>query len=172
MSRFEPAAGACRRQSADRLSGNESWQKEYSHGSAVALHAECRAYCAFFQIQSPKLPRVPALDSDEMEVIRRREAQASAKKAEQTRIQREQQAEFERTKIERWRNGENVGYLYNVPVMLRVRTFGADESVAGEIGRVETSRGAIGGAIVSTLAPIPTMREATELCIGSGLFHR
>jgi hypothetical protein len=119
-----------------------SWQKEYSHRSAVELQAECKAYCAFFRIQSPRLLRVPALDSDEMEVIRKREAQASAKKAEQTRIQREQQAEFERTKIERWRNGENVGYLYNVPVMLRVRTFGADESVAGEIGRVETSRGA------------------------------
>ena len=119
-----------------------SWKKECEHSAAISLQAECKGYCAFFRIKSPKLPRVPALDSEEMEQIRRREAQHAAKKAEETRKQREEQAEFERTKIERWRNGENVGYLYNVPVMLRIRTFGADESAQYAVGEVETSKGA------------------------------
>lgn len=119
-----------------------SWKKEYEHSAAISLQAECKAYCAFFRIKSPKLPRVPALDSEEMEQIRRREAQTAARKAEETRKQREEQAEFERTKIERWRNGENVGYLCNVPTMLRIRTFGADESAQYAVGEVETSKGA------------------------------
>lgn len=49
------------------------------------------------------------------------------------------------TVIAAWRNGDPSARLrntYNMPVMLRVRTFGADEEVAGEVGRVETSRGA------------------------------
>jgi len=44
-----------------------------------------------------------------------------------------------------WRAGDTNAILrnaYSLPVMLRVRTFGADESAAGEVGRVETSRGA------------------------------
>jgi hypothetical protein len=54
---------------------------------------------------------------------------------------REKSAEI----IEAWRQGDVNAHLrnaWNLPVMLRVRTFGADESVAGEVGRVETSRGA------------------------------
>jgi len=47
--------------------------------------------------------------------------------------------------IAAWRAGDTNAILrnaYSLPVMLRIRTFGADESVAGEVGRVETSRGA------------------------------
>jgi hypothetical protein len=47
--------------------------------------------------------------------------------------------------IAAWRAGDTNAVLrnaYTLPVMLRIRTFGADESVAGEVGRVETSRGA------------------------------
>jgi hypothetical protein len=119
-----------------------SWRKESEHESAIRLTAECKAYCKFFRISSPALPTVPALDSAEMESVRAREAKRAAKRAEETRLERERQAELERTKCERWRNGENVRYLYNVPVMLRIRTFGADESAQDAVGVVETSRGA------------------------------
>lgn len=118
-----------------------SWRKESSHGEAVTLLTEVKAYATFFKVKLPKLPTVPAINSRAMKAIREREAKSAAKKAEETRLQRERQAEFERTKVERWRNGENVGSLWNIPVMLRIRTFGADESAAGEVGRVETSLG-------------------------------
>jgi hypothetical protein len=108
-----------------------SWSKQGSHTDAVNLLAEVKAYGKFFRLRLPKLPSVPALDSKEMAAIREREAKRAAIKAEETRKQREEQARFEQEKAERWRNGENVGYLYNVPCMLRV---------SGE--DVETSRGA------------------------------
>ena len=54
--------------------------------------------------------------------------------------------EWEATKTEKiaaWKRGENVTLRlgYSEPALLRVRTFGADESVAGLVGRVETSQG-------------------------------
>jgi hypothetical protein len=59
--------------------------------------------------------------------------------------QREQE-EWGRTKVEKiaaWKRGEDVRLRldYSEPALLRVRTFGADESVAGAVGRVETSLG-------------------------------
>ena len=57
--------------------------------------------------------------------------------------QRERE-EWDRTKVEKiagWKRGENVRLQmqYSEPALLRVRTFGADEDVAGLVGRVETS---------------------------------
>jgi hypothetical protein len=57
--------------------------------------------------------------------------------------QRERE-EWEATKVEKiaaWKRGENVRLQlqYSEPALLRVRTFGADEDVAGLVGRVETS---------------------------------
>ena len=59
--------------------------------------------------------------------------------------QRERE-EWEATKTEKiaaWKRGENVPLRlsYSESALLRVRTFGADESVAGLVGRVETSQG-------------------------------
>lgn len=119
-----------------------SWTKEYRHREAVVLVQEVRDYAKFFKVKLPKLPAVPAIDSQEMAAIKERESKSAAKKAETTKLEKARQAELERTKVERWRNGENVGNLWNIPVMLRIRTFGADESAAGAVGRVETSLGA------------------------------
>lgn len=47
--------------------------------------------------------------------------------------------------IAAWRNGDTTAVLrnpWNLPVMLRIRTFGADESVQFAAAQVETSRGA------------------------------
>jgi hypothetical protein len=57
--------------------------------------------------------------------------------------QRERE-EWEATKVEKiaaWKRGENVRLQMqdSEPALLRVRTFGADEDVAGLVGRVETS---------------------------------
>jgi hypothetical protein len=57
--------------------------------------------------------------------------------------QRERE-EWDRTKVEKiaaWKRGENVRLQlqYSEPALLRVRTFNADEDVAGLVGRVETS---------------------------------
>jgi hypothetical protein len=119
-----------------------SWSKQGSHTDAVNLLAELKAYGKFFRLRLPKLPGVPALDSKQMQAIRDREARTAACKAEETRKAREEAVKREAEKIERWRAGENVGCLYNVPVMLRIRTFGADESVQHAVAMVETSRGA------------------------------
>jgi hypothetical protein len=59
--------------------------------------------------------------------------------------QRERE-EWEATRVEKiaaWKRGENVTLRlsYSEPALLRVRTFGADESAAGLVGRVETSQG-------------------------------
>src|SRR5260221_3859305 len=59
--------------------------------------------------------------------------------------QRERE-EWEATKVEKiaaWKRGENIQLRmqYSEPALLRVRTFNADEDVAGLVGRVETSLG-------------------------------
>jgi len=64
----------------------------------------------------------------------------------QCQLQREED-EWKANRVERiaaWKRGEDVRLRldYNEPALLRVRTFGADESVAGLVGRVETSQGA------------------------------
>src|SRR6185437_1922496 len=46
-----------------------SWSKESNHRDAVNLLAEIKAYAAFFRLRLPKLPRVPDLDSKEMDAI-------------------------------------------------------------------------------------------------------
>ena len=119
----------------------QSYSKEWEHGRAVALREEAREYAKFFRLKLLKIAPIPALDSEEMDAIKAKEAAKSAEKAAQERIRKAELAKQEAEKAERWRNGENVGHLYNVPVMLRIRTFGADESVAGEVGRLETSKG-------------------------------
>jgi len=110
-----------------------SWSKQSYHKDALGLLVEVKEYGKFFRLRLPKLPVVPALDSKQMQAIRDREALAAAHKAEETRKAREEAAKREAEKIERWRAGENVGYLHNVPAMLRLTS---DKT------EVETSKGA------------------------------
>ncbi len=111
--------------------GRSSWTKESNHTDAINLTAEVKAYAAFFSLKLPKLPSVPDLDSEEMQVIRTREAKNAAKKAEETRLAKIERAKLDAEQAEEWRNGTYSGYLYNHPVMLRIN--GED---------IETSRGA------------------------------
>jgi hypothetical protein len=122
--------------------GRSSWTKESNQTGAVNLVAECKAYAAFFSLKLPKLPVVPALDSKEMQAIKTREAKNAAQKAEKTRLEKIERAKLEAQQAEQWRNGTYNGYLYNQPVMLRIRTFNADESAQFAVSQVETSRGA------------------------------
>jgi len=122
--------------------GRSSWTKESNHADAIKLVCEVKAYAAFFSLKLPKLPVVPALDSKEMKEVKAREAKNAAKRAEQTRLERIEQEKRDAKLAEEWRNGTYNGYFHNMPVMLRVRTFNADESAQFAVAQVETSRGA------------------------------
>ena len=136
LKRIETQLATCAR-------GRTSWTKEWNQKAAKGTVAELKTYCQFFKLKTPKpLPVVPALDSKAMAQIKAREKEKAAQKAEETARRKEQARIAEMERAKRWRNGENVGNLYNSPVMLRIRIFGADEEVAGSVGRVETSLGA------------------------------
>src|SRR6266404_2006298 len=120
----------------------QSYSKEWNHTQAIELRTEAREYAKFFHLKMPAIAPIPALDSKALADIKAREAKKSAEKSAQERIRKAERAKAEAELADKWRSGEYHGYLYNAPVMLRIRTFGADESAAGEVGRVETSRGA------------------------------
>lgn len=113
-----------------------SWQKESSHDGAVAMSADARAYAKFFRVRCPKLPAVPALDSEAMDTVRKAEAGKAAKRADETRRKNEEYAVRQSENAAKWRKGEyNGSFDYGFPTMLRlVSTDGHCE--------VETSRGA------------------------------
>jgi hypothetical protein len=108
-----------------------SYSKEWNHEHAVSLRDQAFAYCAFFGRPVPNIPDVPALDSEALSTIRKREAKRAAEKAEQTKRERAEAAAHQQELITEWRAGQYSGYLYDVPIMLR--------TVGNE---VETSRGA------------------------------
>ncbi|MGA8224835.1 MAG: hypothetical protein WB780_24545 [Candidatus Acidiferrales bacterium] len=109
-----------------------SYAKEWNHEHAVSLRDEAFAYCAFFGLPAPNIPEVPALDSDALTAIRKREAKRAAEKAEQTRWENEQEAIRHSENMAKWRAGEyHGGFPYGFPTMLRIT---GDE--------VQTSRGA------------------------------
>ena len=108
-----------------------SYAKEWIHGHAVSLRDEAFAYCAFFGLPVPKIPEVPELNSDALTAIRKREAKRAAEKAEQTKRERAEAVVRQQELITEWRAGQYSGFLYDVPVMLRIH---------GE--EVVTSRGA------------------------------
>lgn len=113
----------------------KSWAIESYHGRAGWLVEQCKGYCKFFALRVPKLPTVSPLNSEGMEKIKAKEAERKAAERKENARLAAERAEHERTKCDRWRAGEYVGSLYNVPVMLRIGLVGG-ESV------VETSRGA------------------------------
>ena len=120
----------------------QSYSKEWEHARAVALRAEAREYAKFFHLKLPAIPTIPALDSAAMADIKAREAAKSAEKAAAERVRKAEQAKRDAELADQWRSGEYHGSLYNASVMLRIRTFGADEDVQHAVAVVETSRGA------------------------------
>jgi hypothetical protein len=119
-----------------------SSSKEWEHGQAVQLREEAREYAKFFRLKLPKIAVIPALDSEGLAKIKAREAAKSAEKAGQEKARKAERAKQEAELADRWRKGEVNQSLYNLPIMLRIRTFGADESAQYAVGCVETSRGA------------------------------
>lgn len=129
---------------------NEDTQK------AKALIIECRAFCQFFKLKTPKFPKLPKIDAEklarqETAIVDRRNRAIAKNKAqwEEYDRRRKQEAEEWLAKsaeiIEAWRNGDARAHLRNpetLPVMLRIRTFGADDDVQSMVAQVETSRGA------------------------------
>ena len=97
-----------------------SYAKEWNHEHAVRLRDEAFAYCAFFGLPVPNIPEVPALDSDALTAIRKREAKRAAEKAEQTKRERAEAIVRQRELITKWRAGLYSGCLYDVPTMLRI----------------------------------------------------
>jgi hypothetical protein len=120
----------------------QSYSKEWEHGRAVTLREEAREYAKFFRLKLPKIAPIPALDSKALADIKAREAVKSAEKAAKERERKAALAKQEAELADRWRKGEVHQSLYNLPIMLRIRTFGADESAQHAVARVETSRGA------------------------------
>jgi hypothetical protein len=97
-----------------------SWSKESAHNDALALTAEATLYARFFGVKLPKLPNVPALDSDELRAIKAREAIRAHEKAEQTKRERAEALVRQQELITKWRAGQYSGCLYDVPAMLRI----------------------------------------------------
>jgi hypothetical protein len=109
-----------------------SWKKEYRHDQAVELRKEALCYATFFGLPDPSIEQIPDLDSEQMQKIRAREAEASAKKAAETKRKREEDRIRWQQTAEQWRRGEYHHYLpYDLPTMLRI-----------EGHEVVTSRGA------------------------------
>ena len=97
-----------------------SYTKEWNHEHAVRLRDEAIAYSAFFGLPVPNIPEVPAIDSDALAAIRKREAKRAAEKAEQTKRERAEALIRQQELITKWRAGQYSGYLYDVPAMLRI----------------------------------------------------
>lgn len=133
-----------------------SWSIESHLAEAEGLRAASIEYAAFFGLKKPKLPEVPAPNSDKLAAIKTKERAEAAKKATIQRrenIEREarytrERAEYETKlpiQLQEWRSGARNHidspdwHLYNsgsiarpkIPTMLRIK---GDE--------VETSQGA------------------------------
>jgi hypothetical protein len=66
-------------------------------------------YCAFFGLPIPNIAKVPALDSDALAAIRKREAKRAAEKAQQTPRENEQEAILHSANTVKWRADEYRG---------------------------------------------------------------
>lgn len=109
-----------------------SWKKEHCHEQAVELRKEALCYATFFGLADPSIEQIPDLDSEQMQKIKAREADASARKAAETKHKREEDRLRWQQTAEQWRRGEYHHYLpYDLPTMLRI-----------EGHEVVTSRGA------------------------------
>jgi hypothetical protein len=112
--------------------GKSEWKIKRRHEAAVQTREEARAYAKFFGLPVPKIIKVPELNSEHMEQVRKAEAARSAKQAAETKRKNEERARREAEALENWRKGEGsyfgCGYCESA---LRIKD-----------GLVETSRGA------------------------------
>lgn len=144
-----------------------SFQKEYSHKNALELCGELRNYCKFFRIKTPKLPTVPALDSKQMAELKKRESKKAAKKAEETKLRREQEKKDASERLELWRDHKYMGWtnFNGLPVALRISTDGKE---------VETSLGArvpVSHAIRALRFVRETVKSGQEYVRNGHTFH-
>jgi len=107
----------------------------------------------------PIARHAPELDSDALTAIRKREAQRSAEKAEQTKRERAEALVRQQELITKWRVGQYSGCLYDVPVMLRI-----------DGDQVVTSRGARFPASHAkrALAFVRKVRESGQAYVRNG----
>jgi hypothetical protein len=126
----------------------QSYSKQSEHRLAIELREEAREYAKFFRLPMPKIAPIPPLDSKQLAAIKKREALASAKKAEKTRLENIEQAKRDAELAEKWRRNEYSGYLRNSPVMLRLTpdktevetTLGVRVPVSGPLGAARLLR--------------------------------
>jgi hypothetical protein len=97
-----------------------SYAKTWNNQRAGHLRDQAFAYCAFFGLPVPNIPEVPAIDSDALAAIRKREAKRAAEKAEQTKRERAEALVRQQELITKWRAGQYSGCIYDVPAMLRI----------------------------------------------------
>jgi hypothetical protein len=133
--------------------------KEWNHEHAVCLRDEAFAYCAFFGLPVPNVHEVPALDSDALTAIRKREAKRAAEKAEQTKRERAEAIVRQRELVTKWRAGLYAGCLYDVPTMLRID---GDEVVTSRGARFPVSHAK------RALALVRNVRESGQAYVRNG----
>lgn len=136
-----------------------SYAKEWNHDQAVRLRDEAFAYCAFFGLPIPNIPKVPELDSEALAAIRKREAKRAAEKAEQTKRERAEAIARQQELITKWRAGQYSGCLYDVPVMLRID---GDEVVTSRGARFPVSHAK------RALAFVRKIRESGQAYVRNG----
>ena len=103
------------------LGARSSYSKEYHHERAIELRKEALCYATFFGLPDPAIETVPNLNSEQMAVIKAREAKASAKKAAETKRKAEEDRVRWAQAAEQWRQGAYHHYLpYSLSTMLRI----------------------------------------------------
>jgi len=76
------------------------------------LRDEAFAYCSFFGLPVPNIPKVPGLGSDALTAIRKQEAKRAAERAEQTKRERAEAQVHQQEQINRWRTGPAVSTTF------------------------------------------------------------
>jgi hypothetical protein len=97
-----------------------SYAKSWNNQHAGHLRDQAFAYCVFFGLPVPNIPEVSEIDSEALNAIRKREGKRAAEKAEQTKRDRAEVLVRQQELITKWRAGQYSGFLYDVPVMLRI----------------------------------------------------
>jgi hypothetical protein len=104
------------------IRARSSWQKEYSHSSAIALRADRNEYVRFFGLRHKPLPAIPALDSKGLDAIKAKEKQRIKIETEKTKTANAERLARAAVAIENWRKGvgDSYGIPYDAPAMLRI----------------------------------------------------
>jgi hypothetical protein len=98
-----------------------SWRKESEHNTAQKLTDERNAYVTFFGLRNKPLADVPALDSQQIQAIKAKEAaRVKAENTKQEKLRAERAAK-EAESLALWIGGQLAyGHFPNSPVALRI----------------------------------------------------